>query len=371
MLTKRLADIDKKGKRLESIPNDEIRQFILTELEAHPDDIAKLTAEQFGITRQAVHRHLGTLLKDGLIEATGRTRNKRYRLKYQIVKEVLPLKENRDEDRVWRNVVEPHLRGLRENVLRICQYGFTEIFNNAIEHSEGSDALVVIGRSARSVHMLVADNGVGIFEKIKSKFQLEDHRHAILELAKGKLTTDESHHTGEGIFFASRMFDSFSISSATLTFGHDTEFGDDWLIEDREEEIDATGITGLMSTVIKMTISTDSKRKAKEVFDRYADPEVDDYSFSKTRVPLRLAQYGQDLLVSRSQARRILARFDRFREVFLDFSAVESIGQAFADEIFRVYATEHPEMKLTAVNANKQVSRMIRRATPAANETKD
>jgi hypothetical protein len=63
------------------------------------------------------------------------------------------------------------------------------------------------------------------------------------------------------------------------------------------------------------------------------------------------------------------ARFERFKEVFLDFSAVESIGQAFADEIFRVYATRHPEMTLTAVNANRQVSQMIRRATTAARGT--
>ncbi len=348
---------------MEKIPKNEVRRFILTELEAHPEDIAKVAAERFDITRQAVHRHLNSLLKDRLIEATGRTRQKRYTLKSELVREVLSLKDNRDEDRVWRTLVEPHLMGLRENVLRICQYGFTEIFNNAIEHSEGSDALVIIGRSATRVNMVVADNGVGIFEKIKSKFDLEDHRHAILELVKGKLTTDESRHTGEGIFFASRMFDHFSITSGKLIFVHDTEFGDDWLIEDEEKESAGASILHTMSTVIKMRISTDSTRKTQEVFDRYADPEVDDYAFSKTRVPLRLAQYGQDLLVSRSQARRIVARFERFKEVFLDFSAVESIGQAFADEIFRVYATGHPEMKLTAVNANEQVTRMIGRAT--------
>jgi DNA-binding transcriptional ArsR family regulator len=354
---------------LKKVPGDEIREFILAELDAHPEDIAKLAAERFGITRQAVHRHLDALVKDELIETTGRTRRKRYALKYQFVNEVLPLKDNQDEDRVWRTLVEPHLMGLRDNVLGICQYGFTEIFNNAIEHSEGSVAHVIIGRSARSVRMLVADNGVGIFEKIKSRFNLEDHRHAILELAKGKLTTDASRHTGEGIFFASRMFDHFSISSAKLEFVHDTQFGDDWLIEDEENAVAVTDFKEVMSTVIKMTIRTDTKRKLQEVFDRYADPEADDYAFSKTRVPLRLAQYGHDLLVSRSQARRVLARFERFNEVFLDFSGVASIGQAFADEIFRVYATGHPEMKLSAVNANKAVTRMIRRATAAARET--
>ena len=353
---------------MEKIPKDEIRRFILAELEAHPADIAKVAAEHFGITRQAIHRHLNSLLEDGLIEATGRTRQKRYTLKCEITKDALLLKDNRDEDRVWRTLVEPHLTGLRENVLRICQYGFTEIFNNAIEHSEGSQALVVIGRSASRVDMLVADNGVGIFEKIKTTFDLEDHRHAILELVKGKLTTDESRHTGEGIFFASRMFDRFSISSAKLVFVHDVKSGDDWLIEDEQKEGAIGLVEQTMRTVIRMSISADNERKAQDVFDRYADPEVDDYAFSRTRVPLRLAQYGQDLLVARSQARRIVARFERFKEVLLDFSAVESIGQAFADEIFRVYATGHPEMKLTAVNANEQVARMIRRASGATRD---
>src|SRR5271156_6270298 len=78
------------------------------------------------------------------------------------------------------------------------------------------------------------------------------------------------------------------------------------------------------------------------------------------------ARYGHDRLVSRSQARRVLARFDRFREVLLDFSGVEFIGQAFADEIFRVFATAHPEIKLIAIQANEPVDRMIRRALAAA-----
>ncbi len=355
---------------MEKTPRDQVRQFIVRQLEAHPEDIAKVTAERFRITRQAVHAHLVSLMKDGVIEATGRTRTKRYTLKCDVSKEVLSLKENRDEDRVWRSLVEPRLVGLPDNVLRICQYGFTEIFNNAIDHSDGSAALVVVGRSSARVDLLVADDGVGIFEKIKSKFDLEDHRHAILELVKGKLTTDESRHSGEGIFFASRMFDHFSISSAKLVFVHDNDAGDDWLIEDEKEE-SIHALAGLVSTVVKMGINADSERTPQQIFDRYADPEVDDYAFSRTRVPMSLAQYGRDLLVSRSQARRILARFDRFKEVFLDFSGVELIGQAFADEIFRVFATAHSDLTITAVNANRDVSRMIGRAKAAASEKKN
>ena len=270
----------------------------------------------------------------------------------------MALAKNRDEDRVWRSLVEPVLGGLPENVLKICQYSFTEMFNNAIEHSEGEYAKVKIERTARFVTLIVVDDGIGIFEKIKSAFSLDDHRHAILELAKGKLTTDPKHHTGEGIFFSSRMFDEYTIAANTYMFLHVNRFEGDWLIED--ERIEGNG------TMIKMKIEVDSPRTLKSVFDLYANPETDDYGFSKTHVPLRLAQYGQDHLVSRSQAKRVLARFERFKEVFLDFSGIESIGQAFADEIFRVYAMEHPEIKLVAHNANEQVSQMIGRALAAA-----
>jgi anti-anti-sigma regulatory factor len=52
----------------------------------------------------------------------------------------------------------------------------------------------------------------------------------------------------------------------------------------------------------------------------------------------------------------------KFREVVLDFSGVNTIGQAFADEIFRVFQQLHPEVKLRWFNANNEVDTMIKRA---------
>lgn len=341
---------------MEKASGEDIRKFIIEQVSTNPDDIAKVTAERFGITRQAVHRHLKGLVDEGPIEATGQTRRKRYSLKLQRFEETLPLAENRDEDRVWRTYVEPHLDGLPTNVLRICQYGFTEMFNNAIDHSEGSVAVVTTCRSAALLELRIQDDGVGIFRKLRSRFGLEDERHAILELAKGKLTTDPARHSGEGIFFTARMFDEFRILSGNLKFIH--EMGrDDWLIEDQAE------VTG---TAFVMKICTSCQRTTKEVFDRYANPDLDDYGFSRTHIPLTLAQYGQDQLVSRSQARRVLERVERFREVCLDFAGVEFIGQAFADEIFRVFALAHPQVKFVAIGANEDVSRMIGRALATA-----
>jgi hypothetical protein len=197
----------------------------------------------------------------------------------------------------------------------------------------------------------VIDDGIGIFRKIQRDFELNDPRHAILELAKGKLTTDPANHSGEGIFFTSRMFDRFIIFSNGLYFSHN-EPDEDWLLE---HDIDING------TSVQMTIHTNSDREINEVFDAYA-ADHQDFGFTKTHVPLNLATYGDENLISRSQARRLLSRFRDFSEVLLDFDGVMTIGQAFADEIFRVFARNNPHIDIVAINTNKQIDKMISRA---------
>jgi len=78
--------------------------------------------------------------------------------------------------------------------------------------------------------------------------------------------------------------------------------------------------------------------------------------------PGRLAQYGDKLLISRSQAKRLLARVDRFKTVLLDFEGVSAIGQAFSDENFRVFRSQHPTMDLYPIHANTEVQEMINRS---------
>ena len=50
--------------------------------------------------------------------------------------------------------------------------------------------------------------------------------------------------------------------------------------------------------------------------------------------------------MSRSSARRVLARIERFDEAELDFADVRIVGQAFADEIYRVFQPNHPGIVL-------------------------
>ena len=114
-----------------------------------------------------------------------------------------------------------------------------------------------------------------------------------------------------------------------------------------------------------MHINPNSDRTIQNVFDRFASTDQN-YSFVLTQVPVALARIGSENLISRSQAKRLLARFEKFKEVSLDFKGIDLLGQAFADEVFRVFAQEHPQVKLRWVNANKDVDKMIRRAQAAA-----
>jgi hypothetical protein len=225
------------------------------------------------------------------------------------------------------------------------------MFNNALEHSGASLITVEFRKNAASTEILIADNGVGIFKKIQAALELLDERHSVLELAKGKLTTDPKNHSGEGIFFSSRMFDDFNIFSGSVFFSHEFNKKEDWILQ----LSDTAG-----GTRVAMKLHNHTARTTKKIFDKFTTG--DDYGFTKTVVPVKLTQYGDDNLVSRSQAKRLLARIEKFKVVILDFSEVASIGQAFADEVFRVFARRHPEIEITPIKTTAEVKRMIARA---------
>ena len=328
-----------------------VREFVLDEIEAGRGNLAKSIQAQFRVSRPTAHNYIQRLIDSGDIVRTGQGR---YDLSHEN-HEFSFLVDGLEEHQLWSKEIEPLLSHLPKNVRDIWHYGCTEMINNVIDHSNSRIVGVMVDKTARSTEVIVSDLGVGIFRKIASALKLEDDRHAVVELAKGKVTTDPDNHTGEGIFFSSRIFDHYLIISGDIVFTHDTDDDYDWILggEDPEEEV--------QGTVVRMNLENATEKTLQEIFDQYATDSID-YRFDKTVVPIRLMTYGNDRLVSRSQAKRLLSRIDRFRHVILDFDSVDTIGQAFADEIFRVFASEHPDIEIIPVQANEQVSRMINRA---------
>lgn len=334
------------------VKSELVRQYIITNLPDHPNDIVRLTAEKFKCTRQAVHKHLQELIAGGSVTEQGHTRNKRYQLATLVSwKKSYLLSLGLAEDAVWRTDISGLLEKLPDNVLRIWQYGFTEMFNNVIDHSGATEVSIDLTQTAISTTIDIYDNGVGIFKKIQAAMNLLDERHAVLELAKGKFTTDPANHSGEGIYFSSRMFDEFVIASGEVYFSHQFDKHEDWILQFSP----ARG-----GTLVRMVLQNHTARTTKKIFDQFTSG--DDYGFTKTVVPVKLMQYGDDNLVSRSQAKRLLDRFDRFKIVVLDFTGVSSIGQAFADEVFRVFAAKNPTVEIVSIHESADVKKMISRA---------
>lgn len=257
-----------------------------------------------------------------------------------------------DEDRIWREFGAPKISGLADNIVQICQYGFTEMVNNVIDHSGSYQLTVGFSVDADALHFIVQDFGVGIFRKLRDALGLGNEHEAALELRKGRITTDPVNHTGEGIFFTARMFDVFVLES------HGTAFvlkdgSADWMLEQAE--------TPDPGTFVRMQIAKASSRTTRQIFDRFISSDGN-FQFDTTRIGLRLMGLETGNLVSRSQAKRVVSRLEQFKAAVLDFDGVDDIGPAFADEIFRVFANAHPEVHIIPINANERVNQMIVRS---------
>ncbi len=329
-----------------------IRRFLLNAIKAGDSDYMLHAMDTFSLTRQAVHRHLSELIKLGFLEASGKTNGRSYSLgPIRSHSKQLKLKGLRESD-VYMREFGFVFSGLPQELEDICHYGFTEILNNAIDHSCGKSVDITVERNLDCLQIEITDDGEGIFTHIARIMELNDPRESILELSKGKLTTDPENHSGQGIFFTSRAFDKFFIFSGNLVFSHNDDVEHDYLLHDTR---DHEGTRVIMEVLISST------RTLKDVFDEFTDAE-EDLAFNKTVVPVRLALYEGEQLISRSQAKRILNRIERFKTVILDFQGVDMIGQGFADEVFRVFATRNPQIKLIPANHNEGIQRSIKAA---------
>ncbi len=334
-----------------------IIQFVLEQVEQSGRGLSKNVAEEFGITRQSASRHIRKLVDNKTLIATGAGQNRNYKLAQKnIISLKYSLSDNIDEFILWIDDIKPNIGNLPTNVIDIWEYGITEMINNAKDHSNGETLTINITQTATETTVIISDNGIGIFKKIKEALSLPDQRQSVLELAKGKLTTDPQNHSGEGIFFTSRLFDSFWIFSNDIAFSHQYGKPEDWILE-RQTPTD--------STFIILELSNYTSRTIKEIFDEYSSP-AGDYAFSKTVVPLRMASFGTDRLISRSQAKRVMSNLDKFHTILLDFDKVSTVGQAFTDEVFRVFQNKHPDIKIIHTKANEDIERMIKRVISTA-----
>lgn len=336
----------------------EIDKFLLENIPTHPQDIVAVAATKFGKGRTTILYRLKKLVQSELVLQYG-TRNK---VHYEInpTGPSLDVKEftfnyeigKSPEDEIWLKDILPIVKDLPKNIISIAQYGFTEMFNNVIDHSQGSKARVRVQITKEDLKIRVIDDGIGVFRNVANFFGIKDLRDAVVRLHQGKVTTDKTKHTGQGIFFTSRAFDRFILVANGFTYYKDNSEKDDWYFE-RQGEGEKLG------TDVELVISLTSARILKEVFDNFSKTE--DMEFDSSHFRIALSVYEGDQYVSRSQAKRLLAGLGDFKSIDIDFKGINFIGQAFVDEIFGVFGLAHPNVHFNVVNANDDVKFMIKR----------
>ncbi len=319
-------------------------------------DVSALT----GLSKQSVVVVLNRLIAGQKIARVGQTNTVRYIPFAEAEQAAVP------NQVVWRRRLEntdlsestlfaelknsPFFRtaNLAKDVARIVEHGFTEMLNNAIEHSESSRIEIEVRANKESFSFEIIDHGIGIFQNVRRKRNLASDIEAAQDIFKGKQTTMPATHSGQGIFFTSKMADKFWIMSGKTEVLVDNTIPDFFIKPHRHR-------TG---TLVGFLINLGSPRKIQDVFNQFTNSEQ---RFDKTEIKVELYTM-EDSFVSRSQARRLLAGLDEFKRIVLDFNRVEFIGQGFADEIFRVYKNFHPDVEITSVNAVPEVDSMIQRA---------
>ena len=247
--------------------------YILEKIVAETQSLSKVVAETFNISTNTVHTYLNELIENGIIE-------KQKRGQYQLINTHHEYTFKRSEGDLisdtlpYDRYLEKDIKHLGENVQRVWSYGLSEMVNNVIDHSNAENMKVIVIQNYLTTTVLLIDDGVGIFEKIKNHFGLPSLDEAICELFKGKLTTDEANHSGEGIFFTSKMMDNFLISSSGKIFTS-SKFDDDNILDLN---------TNIQGTCVLMSLSNFTHKVPNDIFEQYSDVEG---SFVTTRIPLK------------------------------------------------------------------------------------
>lgn len=314
-------------------------------LRAHGVVSASELAEAAGISRQAAHRLLAGELRAGALRVEGRARATRYRRAgFTWSWPAAGLEEHV----VWQEVARhPAVATLGAEARGVAQYALTEMVNNAIDHASAHRVVVTLDPRPERLRITIEDDGEGAFAHVRALAGLPDELTAVQEISKGRFTTDPARHTGEGLFFTSKACARFALLAGALV----------WIVDNQLDEVALLDVAPRIGTRVDLDIVDPPRQPIAALFEAYTE----DFAFVRTRTIVKLFEHGKEF-VSRSEAKRLLAGLERFREVIVDFTGIAGIGQGFADEAFRVWPAAHPETRVLPANMGSAVAFMVRRA---------
>jgi len=329
--------------------SDQIKKFILDNLTLHQRDIIHTAIRRFGISRQAILKHMHTLIAEKQVLAYGKTRDRYYELRPLVnFSKTIDIDTDFSPEAILKKQMLSHISFLPKNIHEICEFSIAAILNNIADHADATNLYYKLYLTHKNVHIILSDNGKGLFGHIQSSLKLKNTQIAVLELAKGHVTTDPDHHSGDELNTVIHLFDKVTIdaSGKSLTYINETQ---DWLIDHSTQQ---------QGTRIQLQIKPSSRRTCREIFQKLFNGEQESVS-----IPINLLKVpGDELVNSREQAQSILRNISDFKTIEFDFNNIDLIGPAFADELVRKTKSKNQVADIKWINCSDTVDVLMSRA---------
>ena len=328
--------------------SEQIKDFILENLTRHQKDIIKASIRKFGLSRQAILKHMHTLISEDRVVAYGKTRDRFYELKPLVnFSKTVDIKNSFFPDEILKKQILPNLNSVALNIYEICEFSIMALLSNALDHAQATKLHYKLYVSPNDVHFVLSDNGIGIFENLNNSLILEDIQVAAIEIAKGRITTDPQNHGGDELMTVIHLFDKVTIDSSGICLTY----------YNKKNEWTVTRSSQQKGTRIHLEIKSNSRRTCQEIFRQIFDREN-----KLVRIPVNLVRSDGEQVNSRIQAQSLLHNIKDLTEIEFDFKNIELIGPAFADELVRKTKEKNQIANIKWTNSTKMVDLLMSRA---------
>jgi DNA-binding transcriptional ArsR family regulator len=221
---------------------DSIREYILDCVASSPRSVARQVAQAYGISRQAANRHLDALVEAGVVEQTGQTRSREYRLRCtSLLNREIRVTPVLDPERLWDDHIAPVLADDRTPVRDLCRGAFGELIRNVIEHARAGWINVAFSTTARHIDITVADDGRGIFSRVAERIGGASARDTA-NLWSRHANARSVDFPGSRLSLLGRNFESFSISSSGIVLSFDATF-EQWSVAEAADSTAGTRVS--------------------------------------------------------------------------------------------------------------------------------
>ena len=329
--------------------SSQIKKFILDNISSHQRDIIQTAIQRFGISRQAVLKHMHSLINEKHVIAHGRTRDRFYELRPQVnYNKTIQVDDSFSPQLTINNHVLPHLSLLPRNLIEIIQFSMSALFRNVADHSNASKLYFKLYHTHDDFHAIISDNGIGIFGHIRTILHLESIQNSAIELAKGRVTTDKENRSGEELYTVLHLFDSTKIESNGIFLN----------FYNKDSSFHSGSSSQRYGTRMHLKINPMSNRSCQKTFMKIFDPNK-----SSLFIPVNILKISEnDQIDSRLQARSILRNIQGMKKINFDFNNINLIGPAFVDELVRNIRKVEQPIDIQWINSNEMIDMMMSNA---------